>query len=391
MASEFNPNQNYQYQNFPSFRNIDRAISGPINVHEPHNVLGERYELSVVVPKSKKYRLQKKCNYYPACGVYTIKNERSRIDEINKFKPINGDLIWGINPEYLGKTFYKYFGFTQLQIGLILDYEADVSKMYLGKLFEEQQRVKSIIDPIINNFKYVEDGVYFNDEHIKIFLKFCIDFKIIDDRIDEIITYKNKKWDNLRIYFDDDDESFNKFINELWSIDFKLFSCFSFYHTMKRINFLGVCEVIEPQMNDNELHFFKVRYQYHGEIATFLLSPNMKKHARCNCYWYRTIKNDPLKILIYDSYADIDLLKEKMYIGKNIKKDDIKIKRGCFIGQIKDALEIPFYKKYIYFLMQQFPISKEVKEKIGVKTTEDIYKLIHGKQQRRKLTLNVYY
>lgn len=377
---------NFPFKKFPSFRDFG-GVKAPINVHPPNTTFRENSSSEVVVAKvNMKYRLQKRCDKYPSCGMITISNEKDKINSINKHIPITGDIVFGINPLYLKITHYEYFGFTQQQVNEILDYESQVAFGYLKRHFNDEQR-QWLIDQIVKIYTMfyptfeIEGGI---DWGVNFFIKFCIKYKVIDRRVNELIHYKEEVWDDLKQYIDENDK--DRFRSEIHQIDFGLLKCFSFLHTKNRFDYLGVCEVIEKSENQNEVHFHTIKFVYNGIVDAFLLSPNIKKDAKFSLYWYRTDDTKPVKLFIYDSYADLDLLKSDM-ISKNEK--EIKFVRGHFIGQLKDAKYMPYIRnKNNFFLMQKFP-KKNLEDKLNFMTSDEIWEKIH-EHERRKILINAF-
>jgi hypothetical protein len=404
MSTNVNPSNReiYGVSPFPSFRNID-GYNTPINNYNPTSVPGIGQTGGLVRHSDHKFYSQLNCNEYPSAKM-GLPNEMETVNEINSIGPIEtgGDIVFGVNPEYLKETNYVYNGLTLQQVNAIQEYEGKVGMEYLKKFLDDQNTSTKIGNQT--------SGLYNSDVRTgRTLVQFLLDrkYKILDKMIDERFNLslkprKKHKFTKIKKKLKDIGKSWDILYRELQKIDIGLLCCFSMHHTMKKYLYLGVCDVVEEQKNDNEIHFKRIRFQHRGRIQTFLLSPQKQKKSKCNCYFYQLYNNEggkfyktyePVKIFIYNSNVDLKEIKDMMGFNDEhieYEKERTTIRRGHFIGQISDPKYDPYYDPMKRYLMQKFPY-KGLKDKVDNMSYTQAYKLMHTNVLRRELDVNASY
>lgn len=381
--------------NFPNFTDIG-GRSSFTNIRPPNSLVGIGNELSLIdIQEKKKAITTYQCYFYPRIDLVEIPNEKYKVDTlINGLPPVTGDMMWGINPQFLQNTYYKYQGFNLIQVNNMLNYEAEISIAYLADKFKDEDVTTKITDVLVTHYGgktirslLLDHNLTIQNKDqmknisllpVELFLRYCKEKKIIEKWLAKELKGKEEQWESFV-----ENEGFAEDLNEL---DIQLLSCFSLVSTSEKYQYLGVCINRFDIYNEYSIPFRRFKVQYIGYPLTYLLAPNIRKNTKFSEYFYR-IGIKPVQLFVYDTYTKIKNLKNDIKIdNKDTVGGNVNIKRCEYLGEVKSSNIEVGYKRSFYYKIQGFPHKEINYENIN---EELRYKMMHSKEKRKIFTKNI--
>lgn len=408
------------FSSFGNFTNIDgnKAI---FNVRKIKNPMGSGSIDMVENFRKVSHHVGYVCNYYPKPKTILMTNSNNRINEVNEFIPVNGDLVFGYNPEYYQKTGWTFQGMTIQRVNRTAEYEADLAKKYLIDFMKDDRNGKTIKKIMSDHSTRHGYDIYnLNDNTTQTdgtlipatFLAFDRQTNLIDKWIQFYFLDDTKRFDNLikKLKNDKDAGNANPILTDETEIDFKadleemnmkMLSCLSLKAMVRKIDFLGVCTNSVKRNTSIKQPYLDVTTRFYGEGQIYLLSPNVKKGSKFSLYFYQTV-NGPVKILVEDTYKKIQDIKNLLGDVPTFypTKDVVKVVRGQCLGMIRDSGSLPNYSVEDFYRMQLFPWKEKHPEvtrqssktpldiKIKDYTGKDLMDLLHRRNWKRVVMID---